>query len=137
MTIGGSKLQFNFKENHIESQFNYGKLVISGDDTYGIRPYQLLVSSIASCSGLVFQKILQKQRTEIEQLTIDATVDRNEKEANKVEKIHLVFTVEGKDLNVKKLARNLKISQKNCSMVRSVEESIKITEQLKVIESNA
>lgn len=128
-------MEFIFKENHIEADFEYGKLIMSGDEEFGIRPYQLLVSSIASCSGIVYNRILKKQRIEIESLVISAEVERNEEAPNEVTKIALVFTVTGKDLNEKRLLKNLDISHKNCSMVRSVEDSIVIEERLVVVES--
>lgn len=126
-------MKYVFKENNIETNFKYGQLVISGDEEYGIRPFQLLVSSIASCSGLVFKKILGKQRIEIESLVIDAEVERNADEGDRVEKITLLFTITGKDLSEKRLMKSLEIARKNCSMVRSVEDSILIEENLKII----
>jgi len=125
-------MQFTFRENHIDGALNFGKITISEDEKHGFRPYELLVSSIAGCSGLVFKQILTKQRTELEELIIDARVIRNEKEANRVEKIILTFKVKGKNLNEKKLQRNLEISSKHCAMVRSVEDSIEIEENITI-----
>lgn len=128
-------MEFNFKEGHAESDFVFGPLTISGDEEFGIRPFQLLVSSIVGCSGFVFKSIIEKQRMDIADLTITADVTRDEAEANKITQIRLLFKVTGKELNEKKLQRNLKLSRKNCSMVRSVEDSIEIIEELEIIES--
>lgn len=46
----------------------------------------------------------------------------------------LTFTVKGKQLNEKKLQRNLEITRRYCSMVRSVEESIDVVEKLTIVE---
>lgn len=125
-------MKFTFKEDHFETEHDFGSLIISGDEKKGFRPYQLLVSSIVGCSGIVFNKILVKQRTNYDKLTIEADVKRNEQEANRVEQINLQFIIEGKDLNEEKLKRNLEISRKHCSMVQSVLDSIKIEESLTV-----
>jgi len=125
-------VQFHFKENQVEASLQFGNLVISGDEQYGYRPYELLISSIAGCSGLVFKRIVTKQRLEIESLVIEAEVERNKNEANRVEKITLHFKVRGQNLNEKKLQRNLEISRKHCAMIRSVENSIEIVEQLSI-----
>lgn len=125
-------MQFHFKENQVEASLQFGNLVISGDEQYGYRPYELLISSIAGCSGLVFKRIVTKQRLEIESLVIEAEVERNKNEANRVEKITLHFKVRGQNLNEKKLQRNLEISRKHCAMIRSVENSIEIVEQLSI-----
>lgn len=116
----------------MEASLQFGNLVISGDEQYGYRPYELLISSIAGCSGLVFKRIVTKQRLEIESLVIEAEVERNKNEANRVEKITLHFKVRGQNLNEKKLQRNLEISRKHCAMIRSVENSIEIVEQLSI-----
>src|SRR5699024_1724965 len=85
-------MQFTWKEDYMETTaFNYDTLHISPDDTKGYRPFQLLVASVASCSGGVFHKILKKQRIEYESLTIDAEVERNEEIANRVEKKKLQY----------------------------------------------
>lgn len=125
-------MKYTFKDDYVDGTLPYGNLPVSSDATQGFRPYQLLVSSIASCSGFVFKNILKKQRIEIDNLSIDATVERNEAEANKIEKITLHFFVEGKDLNEQKLLKNLDVSKRNCSMVQSVKGSIIVEEQLTI-----
>ncbi|MYL59995.1 OsmC family protein [Virgibacillus halodenitrificans] len=122
------------KENGLRTELEYGVLDISGNEEYGFRPFQLMVASIAGCSGSVFRKILEKQRTEIDDMQITAEVERNPEEANRIEKITLNFKVQGKNLDPAKLQKNLEISRKNCSMVRSVEGSIQIEEKIETIE---
>ncbi|AIF42518.1 OsmC family protein [Virgibacillus sp. SK37] len=122
------------KENGLRTELEYGVLDISGNEEYGFRPYQLMVASIAGCSGSVFRKILEKQRTEVDDMQITAEVERNPEEANRIEKITLNFKVQGKNLDPAKLQKNLEISRKNCSMVRSVEGSIQIEENIETIE---
>lgn len=128
-------MQFRSNGDTMEtSEFAFGNLTISGDDALGYRPFQLMVASIVGCSGSVFKKILQKQRISFETLTVDADVERNPDEANRIEHITLHFTVKGKDLNEEKLKKSLTIARRNCAMVRSVEDSIHIEETLKITE---
>lgn len=122
------------KENGFKTELDYGILDISGDEKDGYRPFQLMVASIAGCSGTVFKRILDKQRINVEDLSIRADVKRNEEEANRIEQVTLTISVKGYHLNPDKLERNLELSRKNCSMVRSVEDSIKIEEKLNIIE---
>lgn len=127
-------MNFTITENGLSTHFEYGELHISGNEQHGFRPFQLLVSSIVGCSGSVFRKILTKQRIEVDDLTIKADVERNEQEANRIEKLTLTFIVKGKNLNRDRMEKNLAISRKNCSMVRSVEDSIDIVETLELVE---
>ncbi|WP_404458165.1 OsmC family protein [Oceanobacillus kapialis] len=127
-------MEFHLKENGMRVELPYGELDISGNDEFGYRPFQLMVASIAGCSASVFRKILEKQRTEIVDLQISAEVERNPEEANRIEKIVLHYVVKGRRLDPEKLYKNLEIARRNCSMVRSVENSITIEEQIDTVE---
>ncbi len=130
----GIIMELYLKENGLRTSLEYGELEISGDETYGFRPYQLMIASIAGCSGSVFRKILAKQRIEVEDIQITAEATRNPDEANRIEKITLHFIIKGHHLDPEKMYKNLAIARKNCSMVRSVENSIEIEETVKTIE---
>jgi len=127
-------IDFIVNESGISTKFGYGDLVISGDEDQGFRPFELLIASIVGCSGSVFQKILEKQRTHIEDLSINVELERNPEEANRIEWLKLNYTIKGYHLNVDRLYKNLALSRKNCSMIRSVENSIKIEETLQITE---
>lgn len=127
-------MKFYLKENGMRTELNYGELDISGNEEDGFRPFTLMVASIVGCSSSVFRKILVKQRIQMEDLLVTADVERNPKEANRIEKISLHYTVKGHHLDPEKLYKNLAISRKNCSMIRSVEDSIQIDETIETIE---
>ncbi len=127
-------MKFSMKEGGFFTEVEYGRLDISGDETYGFRPYQLLVSSIAVCSGGVLRKILEKMRIEVQDISISADITRNEEEANKVEKIDLLFTITGKGLQENKIEKAMELTRKNCSMVQSVIGSIEVNETFEIKE---
>ena len=128
-------MKFVMKENGFETEVEYGKLQICGDEKYGFRPYQLLVSAIAVCSGGVLRKVLEKKRLTYSDVTVTTEIERNEKKANSVEKIHMHFIITGKDLTEEVVEKCLHVTRKNCSMVQSVEGSIEITESFEIIEA--
>ncbi len=121
-------MEFKMKEVGFTTDLEYGELHVAGDEQYGFRPYQLMVSSIAVCSGGVLKSILKKKRMEIEDIAIKADVTRNEKEANRIEKIHIHYTIKGKDLAEGKIESAIELASKNCPMVQSVKGSIEIEE---------
>lgn len=127
-------MKFYMKEKGIRAELGYGELDVSGNELHGFRPFQLMVASIAGCSGSVFMKILDKQRLEVEDLIISADVERNALNANSIERITLHYIVKGYNLNPDKLHRNLELSRQNCSMIRSVENCIDIQERLEIIQ---
>ena len=117
-----------------EAGLDFGKINISGNSELGFRPFQLLVSSIAACSGGVLKSILEKKRMSFDTIEIEAEVERNEAEVNRVTKISLHFTVYGKDLNLSQVQKSLDLAAKNCSMVESVKGAIEVVETVEVRE---
>jgi putative redox protein len=126
-------MEFKMQEGGFYSELAYGKLEVSGNEEYGFRPFQLLVSSVAVCSGGVLRKVLEKMRIEFDDIQIKADIVRNEDEANRVEEISLHFTIKGKKLDEKRIEKAMKLTRKNCSMVQSVQDSIKIEETFELI----
>jgi len=127
-------MKFRMKEDAMTVNLTYGDLDISGDETKGFRPFQLMMASIVGCSGSVFRKILEKQRTELEDLQISSTVERNALQANRIEKITIHYIIKGYHLDPEKINRNLELSRKNCSMIQSVQDTIQIEETVELIE---
>ena len=125
-------MEFTMHENGFESEFDFGRLTISSNDEFGFRPYALLVSSIAGCSGGVLKKVLTKMRIEFDDIKIIADVKRNPDAADRVEEIKLHFTIFGNDLSEKKVQKALELSSKNCSMVQSVKDSINVIETFEI-----
>ncbi|MDZ5473537.1 OsmC family protein [Bacillus sp. 31A1R] len=126
-------MEFKMKEVGFFTETANGRLNISGDEQHGFRPYQLLVSSIAVCSGGVLRTILGKMRLNYEDISISADVQRNEAEANKVERIHLHFKITGTDLDENKIHKAMELTKKNCSMVQSVIGSIEVEETFEIV----
>lgn len=126
-------MDYFIKDGGFYTETSYGRLDISGDEQYGFRPYQLLVSAIAVCSGGVLRKILKKMRAEIDDMHIHADVKRNAQESDKIEKIHLHFKLSGTQLDEKKIERALALTRKHCSMIQSVKDSIEVTESVQIV----
>ena len=125
-------MKFKMKEGGFTSELEYGSLHVSGNEEYGFRPYQLLVSSIAVCSGGVLRKVLEKMRLSFDDIEVNAEVERNEAIANRVEKIHLHFIIKGTQIDEQKLEKAMALTRKNCSMVQSVIGSIEVTETVEI-----
>jgi putative redox protein len=128
-------MEFSMKDVGFFTETSYGKLDVAGDEEYGFRPYQLLVSSVAVCSGGVLRKILEKQRIDVEDIKISAEAERVEEEANRVSKILVHFTITGKNLKEEKIQKAMELTRKNCSMVQSVKDSIEIVETFTLVEA--
>ncbi|ANU11702.1 hypothetical protein A1A1_14594 [Planococcus antarcticus DSM 14505] len=125
-------MNYSMNENGFTGHLPFGELQISSNEEHGFRPYQLLVSSLAVCSGGVMRKVLEKMRMPAEDIQIEVKeIVRNEEEADRVEKVHLHFVITG-DINEEKMPRILELTRKNCSMVQSVQDSIEIIETFEI-----
>ncbi|WP_018923388.1 OsmC family protein [Salsuginibacillus kocurii] len=126
-------MKFKMNGQAFVTEVEYGTLQVSGNEEYGFRPYQLLVSSVAVCSGGVLRKIMEKQRLNVEDIQIETDVKRNDEGAQEVTAIHMHFMIKGEGLSEKQIEKNLHLTRKNCSMVQSVQGSIDITESYELI----
>ncbi|WP_040224929.1 OsmC family protein [Bhargavaea cecembensis] len=125
-------MKFLMTEHGFQTETQFGTLDISAEDEFGFRPYQLMVSSIAVCSGGVLRKVLAKMRMPADDIAIEVKeVDRNPDEASRIERIHLHFSIKG-DIADSKMPRVMELVRKNCSMMRSVEGSIEIEETYEI-----
>jgi putative redox protein len=127
-------MEFKMKEEvGFYSELGFGRLDVAGDEEYGFRPYQLLVASVAVCSGGVLRKILKKMRLEFSDISIHTETQRNEEQADRIEKITVHFKISGKNLSEKKLEKAMELTRKNCSMVQSVVGSIEVHETFEIL----
>jgi uncharacterized OsmC-like protein len=126
-------MEYVMNEHGFETEFEHGLLKTSSNDQYGFRPFQLLISSITTCSGGVLRKVLMKKRIAFDDLKIRVDVTRNPSKVNRIEKIHLHFIIHGRNLNHETIQKALSLAKKNCPMVQSVKDSIEITECLELI----
>ena len=66
-----------------------------GGEGKGVRPMELVLMALGSCSVFDLTTILQKQRQEIEDIQVDVQGERREEIPNIFTKIHLSFHLKG------------------------------------------
>ncbi|ALC92976.1 osmotically inducible protein C [Bacillus sp. FJAT-18017] len=128
-------MEFFMKEEGFYGDLPYGRLDVSGKDGAGHRPYQLMVASIAVCSGGVLRKILTKKRIDIEDIKIQAEVDRADGGTGKIERIHIHYIIRGRQLDETQIQKAIDVAAKNCPMAQSVAGSITIKETFELLSS--
>jgi putative redox protein len=128
-------MKYKMETNGFSSELEYGKLDISGQSEFGFRPFQLLVSSIAGCSGGVLRKVLEKMRIPFDDIEIEVEVKRSEGEVKTVDSILLTFLIYGDKLKEEKVAKALEVALKNCAMAQSVKGAITIEKDFKLIQN--
>jgi putative redox protein len=87
-----------------------------GGQGLGVRPMELVLMALASCSSLDMVSILEKQRQKIEDFSISAEGTRRESIPNVFTSIHLTVTLRG-DIDPAKAERAAELAiKKYCSV---------------------
>jgi uncharacterized OsmC-like protein len=125
-------MDYAMTDTGYRTDYEFGTLKIAGDVRSGFRPFQLMTASIAGCSGGVLRKIMAKQRLAVQDIEIQAKVQRQDDGIKRIQKIHLHFIIRGENLNPEKVRKAVELGYNYCSMVQSVKDSIDITESFEI-----
>ncbi|MBP6471789.1 MAG: OsmC family protein [Chloroflexi bacterium] len=110
---------------------SFGHVVVTGswpdneDDSWqewkAIKPSDLLLLSLASCSGHDVVMILNRQRQKLTNLYIDVQGNQAAEPPYQFTDIHLHYIVEGENLDPEKVARAITLSEeKYCSVAATI-----------------
>ena len=101
----------------------------------GITPMELLIMALGGCTAIDVVNILQKQREELTHLTVEVSGERKDEPPRSFHKIHVQYSVEGRDLEETKVQRAIKLSEeKYCSVRATLMGSITFTSSYRIAE---
>ena len=96
-------------------------IVLSGDDSGGVRPSSMLLVAMAACSAVDVTSILEKQRVELSRLEVEAEGEQDPDPPWTYRRIHLRYRIRGKGLTEKAVERAIRLSEnKYCSVAATV-----------------
>ena len=111
-----------------------------GGHNAGVRPMELLLMGLASCSAIDIILILKKQRQEVTDFRIVAEGEREKEESTQrkpYRRINLHFILKGQDLDTDKVGRAIQLSmEKYCSATAQFEGTAEITHSVEVVQSS-
>lgn len=121
----------------------FGHVVVSGswpkdEDTgwqewKGLKPSDLLLLSLASCSAHDVVMILGRQRQKLTDLYIDVEATQLPNPPYTFTDIHLNYTFEGEDLDPAKLERAIQLSEdKYCSVAATIRGVANLTHSFEI-----
>jgi len=106
-----------------------------GGNNLGARPMELLLIGMGGCSAFDVVLILNKSRQDIVDCVVDIDAERAETEPKVFTKIHAHFTVSGRKLSEKIVARAVKLSaEKYCSASIMLGKTAEITHDFELVE---
>ncbi|MBU3586692.1 OsmC family protein [Polynucleobacter sp. 31A-FELB] len=97
------------------------------------RPMELILAGTGGCSAFDVVLILQRARQEISGCDVQLTAERAETEPKVFTKINLHFTVKGKNLDLAKVERAVKLShEKYCSATTMLAKTAELTYSIEI-----
>jgi putative redox protein len=107
------------------------------DEGVGIKPSELLLLALASCTAVDVVEILAKKRMPLSHLEISATGEQDQDPPWTFRKIHLHYCLGGKGLTEKAVEQAIELSEeKYCSVAATVRATAAITTDFEIVESN-
>ena len=107
-----------------------------GGSNAGIRPKELILLSLAGCTGSDVIVILQKKKVKLDDFEINVTADVADEHPQVYTKINLEFVFTGKDIQEKDVKRAIELSQtKYCSVTHMLNKAMEITHSFKILDS--
>jgi putative redox protein len=84
-----------------------------GGENAGPRPKELMLSALAGCTGMDVVSILKKMKVELDAFDIKIEADLTEEHPKVYSKMHIIYQFKGKDLDMEKLQKAIRLSQEN------------------------
>jgi len=109
----------------------------AGGKNHGLRPMEMLLMGMATCSAFDVVNILKKSRQQVEDCVTEADAVRVDAVPAVFESIHLLFKVRGKNLDPARVKRAVELSaEKYCSAsIMLGKGGVKITHDFTIEES--
>ena len=108
-----------------------GKAELGGEN---IRPMQMILVSLASCSGVDVVNILQKKRVNFSDLQIKVSGERAETHPKVYTDVHVTYLVWGEGIKKKDVEQAIKLSEdKYCSVSAMLRATTKIHSDYQIL----
>ena len=107
----------------------------AGGRNLGVRPMEMLLLGMGGCSSFDVVYILRKSRQQVTDCVADLTAERADTDPKVFTRIHVHFTVTGKELDSKRVEQAVKLSaEKYCSASIMLGKVAVVTHDFEVIE---
>ncbi|MBI5671057.1 MAG: OsmC family protein [Chloroflexi bacterium] len=109
-------------------------VISSVDDGVGIKPSELLLLALGSCTAYDVVNILEKRRAQITDVRVTVTGEQETEPPWPFRKIHLHYAVSGSNLKRDDVEKAIRLSEeKYCSVSATLRQSVEITYDFDVL----
>lgn len=111
-------------------------VVLSGQkEAIGVKPSQMLLIALASCSSVDVVEIMEKKRKPLTMLEVSAIGQQDPDPPWPYRKIHLKYRLSGDGLTEKAVSQAIRLSQdKYCSVAATVRGVAEITTEFEIVD---
>ncbi len=107
------------------------------DEGVGIKPSELLLIAVASCSAVDVVEILTKKRMPLTYLEISSSGSQDDEAPWTFRKIHLHYRLAGKNLTEKAVEQAIHLSEeKYCSVAATIRPTAEITVEFEILSAD-
>lgn len=107
---------------------NHSVVLSTPDDGVGMKPSELLLVAVGSCTAVDVVNILEKKRFQLNSLQIEVNAEQDPNPPWAFRKIHIHYKLQGAELTDKAVEQAIQLSEeKYCSVSATVRSSAEIT----------
>ncbi|PLX25194.1 MAG: osmotically inducible protein OsmC [Ignavibacteria bacterium] len=104
-----------------------------GGSDAGVRPKELLLLSLAGCTGSDVASILAKKRVALDNLEMNISAEESEEHPIVFTSMHIEYVFYGEGIEAKDVERAIELSQtKYCGVTAMFEKAMKVTHSYRI-----
>ena len=116
---------------------NHAVVISSKDEGVGVKPSDLLLIALASCTAVDLVEILAKKHMPLTSLEIITSGEQDADPPWAFRKIHLKYRLNGAGLTGRAVEQAIRLSEgKYCSVAATVRATAQITAEFEIIQQN-
>jgi len=135
MTMGTATVKWIGGKQFVGIDSTCHSVVLSTpDEGVGIKPSDLLLIAVASCSAVDIVEILSKKRMPLTQMEIFSSAEQDKEAPWTFRKIHLHFRLSGKNLTEKAVEQAIQLAEeKYCSVAATIRPTAEVTTDFEIL----
>lgn len=103
----------------------------AGGEDAGPRPKKLMLVALAGCTGMDVVSLLKKMRVDFDDLNVIVEGDVTEEHPKHYEKMHVIYKIKGKNLDIEKVKKAVDMSQeKYCGVSAVYKKAMEVTYEI-------
>lgn len=140
LNIVMAKIEMIWKDNMLlESKHDDGALMIdapqNGEESRGMRPKALMLTSLAGCGALDILSLLKKMRAEVDDFKIEVTADLTEEHPKIFKNVIVKYRFFGTDLKRDKIQKSVDLSvDRYCGVMEMFRKFTDVAVEIEYIE---